>query len=180
MAAVHPQAEGPDETYHWVLAHAAAVRGYVFGLVRRPEVADDLSQEVFRRAWQARDRYREQGHPRAYLLTIADRVVCDYARRGRRDGGEVERTLDDDCWRAIEPEAGDATPPEVLLEREMHEELDQALERLSPLQRRVLLLRYYGEMEFAQIAQVVECPLNTVLSHCRRGLLALRKILAET
>ena len=45
----------------WVGEHGGAVRAFLLGLVRRPDVADDLLQEVFRRAWQARHRYQEQG-----------------------------------------------------------------------------------------------------------------------
>jgi RNA polymerase sigma-70 factor, ECF subfamily len=53
------------------------------------------------------------------------------------------------------------------------------LDRLSPPQRRVLLLRYYGQFTFAEIAEMIDCPLNTTLSHCRRGLEALRALLVE-
>lgn len=163
-----------QQAYHWVLAHAGEVRGYLLGLVRRPDIADDLAQEVFRRAWQARERYRDEGHERAYLLTIADRLACDLARRSG-----VELTVNDEAWRALEPAADEPQPAYDLLARETAAELSAALERLSPVQRRVLLLRYYGEMEFAEIAHTIGCPLNTALSHCRRGLMALRKLLAD-
>lgn len=163
---------GEEFACRWVRKHAPAVRGYLLGLVRRPDVADDLAQEVFRRAWQARDRYRDQGNERAYLLTIADHLACD---RARRCG--VELTLDGDTWQALEPAAEEDCPPQQLLRKESEEELLSALEQLSPTQRRVLLLRYYGEMEFAEIARVIGCPLSTALSHCRRGLLNLRKLL---
>ncbi|HZL90802.1 MAG TPA: RNA polymerase sigma factor [Pirellulaceae bacterium] len=173
MATVSGGPSREEFAYRWVREHAAAVRGYLLGLVRRPEVADDLAQEVFRRAWQAHDRYQDRGRQRAYLLTIADRLACD---RARRLGVEV--TVDGDAWRTIEPAESDR-PLDQLTERESEEELAQALEQLSPVQRRVLLLRYYGEMEFAEIAAAIGCPLSTALSHCRRGLLALRKLLAE-
>lgn len=163
-----------ERAYRWVLEHAGAVRGYLLGLVQRADVADDLAQEVFRRAWQARDRYREQGHERAYLLTIADRLACD---RARRKG--IELTVDAEAWRSLEPAADESSPDEELLRQEMSAELTFALSQLSPMQRRVLMLRFYGEMEFAQIAQTVGCPLGTVLSHCRRGLVALRNLMAE-
>jgi RNA polymerase sigma factor (sigma-70 family) len=68
-------------------------------------------------------------------------------------------------------------PSEALARTEAAERLTGALDRLSPAQRRVLLLRYYGQMSFAEIADVVGCPLSTALSHCRRGLLALRKLM---
>jgi DNA-directed RNA polymerase specialized sigma24 family protein len=43
----------------------------------------------------------------------------------------------------------------------------------------VLLLRYYGQFSFAEIAEMTGWPMNTALSHCRRGLEALRKLLVE-
>ncbi len=57
--------------------------------------------------------------------------------------------------------------------------LTAALDRLSPAQRRVLLLRYFGQLSFADIATTTGLPLSTTLSHCRRGLETLRKLLVE-
>jgi RNA polymerase sigma-70 factor (ECF subfamily) len=158
----------------WVTEHGVAVRGYVQGLVRRPELAEDLVQEVFRRAWQARERYEEQGSPRAYLLRIADRLVCDHGRRAHR-----EITLDEVAWGEVEPFERGTAASDPLVDAEAKVALNAALDSLSPTQRRVLLLRYYGDMSFEEIATTIECPLNTALSHCRRGLLALRKMMTE-
>jgi len=172
MAADPSHTEDSQTITRWVHEHARAVRGYLLGIVRQPDVADDLTQEVFHRAWQARERYRAQGHERAYLLTIADRLACD---RSRRRGAEV--TLSETAWQQVEPIADECGPLEALAQREQSAELTGALEKLSLPQRRVLLLRYYGNLEFAQIAETLEAPLSTVLSHCRRGLLALRALL---
>jgi RNA polymerase sigma-70 factor (ECF subfamily) len=172
-----PSPESPsdaDAVSRWVREHGRSVRGYLLGLVRRPEVADDLTQEVFRRAWQARDRYQELGHERAWLLRIADNLACDRARRQGR-----EQTVDEETWRHLEPAGNSPRPDERLAREESRAELAQALDRLTDMQQRVLLLRFYGEMDFAQIAQVVGCPLGTALSHARRGLMSLRKLLAE-
>lgn len=62
---------------------------------------------------------------------------------------------------------------------EARHQLDAAMELLTAAQRRVLLLRYYGDLSFAEIAETMDCPLSTALSHCRRGLLALRQIISE-
>lgn len=169
-----PQPGDPDRLALWVREHARAVRGYLFSLVRRADVADDLCQEVFRRAWQAQHRYQEQGTPRAYLLKIADRLVCDWSRKAQR---EVQ--LDDEGWRQVEPAGASPDPADLLSHGESRRELAAALECLSPPQRRVLLLRYYGNLSFQEIAQALDCPLSTALSHARRGLLALRKLLVE-
>ncbi len=158
----------------WSREHGPAVRGYVLAMVRRVDLAEEITQEVFFRAWQARRRYREQGNARGYLLRIADRLVYD---RSRKAGREVN--LDEENWQQIEPDGRTVEPPESVVQAEVAEQLAAAMEKLSPAQRRVLLLRYYGQLSFAEISQVTEIPLNTTLSHCRRGLLALRKLLVE-
>jgi RNA polymerase sigma-70 factor, ECF subfamily len=157
-----------------VREHGRAVRGFLWAALRRQDVVDELSQEVFCRAWQARSSYREQGAARAYLLRIADRLVCD---RGRRNGRQVN--LDQDGWKQHEPIYRAADPPTTAIRVEENKQLAAALDQLSPPQQRVLLLRYYGQFTFAEIAEMIDCPLNTTLSHCRRGLESLRTLLVE-
>jgi len=166
--------ESRERVARWVHQHGLAVRGYLRSLTGRHDLADDLTQEVFQRAWIARDRYVDRGQDRAYLLTIADRLVCDRFRRIER-----ETVLDGDAWTALQPIAAEREPLERLMTLEAGGKVREALERLSPAQRRVLLLRFYGEMTFEQIAETMQCPLGTVLSHSRRGLLVLREMLED-
>jgi RNA polymerase sigma-70 factor (ECF subfamily) len=175
MAAGETRQSSDDRIARWVREHGRAVRGYLLAMVRRPDVADDLMQMVFERAWRARDRYRDEGHERAYLLRIADRLVVD---RSRRLG--LELNVDEAVWREVEPAADLEAPPEQLARLETSQQLSAALDRLTPAQKRVLLLRFFGDMTFEEIAAALGCPLGTALSHCRRGLIALRRLLAET
>ena len=158
----------------WLDTYGRAVRGYLLAMVRREDVADDLLQDVFRKAWEARGRYRESGAACAYLIRIADRLVCDRARQGHR-----EINVEPEAWEQLEPANSDADPSCVVSQGESRQQLTEALQRISPDQRRILLLRYYGDLDFAEIAAIVGCPLNTALSHARRGLLALKNILVE-
>ena len=159
----------------WVRDHGQAVRGFLLALVRRSDVADDLCQEVFCRAWQARDRYTDRGKARAYLLQIANRLACDRSRRN-----EPQTNLDDEAWKIHEPPSRAPGPAQAAAMSEQARLLHAALDKLAPMQQRVLLLRYYGQMEFQEIADTLQTPLNTALSHCRRGLEALRRLLVET
>ena len=159
----------------WVREHSRAVRGFLLGLVRRHDVADDLLQEVFQRAWQARASYQERGRERSYLLKIADRLVCD---RSRRLGIEV--TVDETAWQQLEPSGENQLPLDALADRDTSRELAAGLDRLTPPQKRVLLMRYYSDLDFGDIARQMEIPLNTALSHARRGLMALKKVLTES
>ncbi len=157
----------------WVCDHGKAVRGFLMAMVRRGDVADDLCQEVFSRAWQARDRYTDQGKTRAYLLQIANRLACDRSRRS-----QPQTNLSEEAWRIHEPASPGPEPSQAAVLNEQIGLLHAALDKLSPLQQRVLLLRYYGQMDFQEIADTLQTPLNTTLSHCRRGLETLRRLLA--
>lgn len=157
----------------WVREHGPAVRGFLWASLRSEHLADELLQEVFCRAWQARSRYVDAGRDRSYLLTIADRLVCD---RGRKAGREVD--LNEAGWTGVEPRF-EQDPAAGLLQGESVEQMTEALKTLSEPQQRVLLLRFYGDFPFQEIARMTGWPLNTVLSHSRRGLLALRALLIE-
>jgi RNA polymerase sigma-70 factor, ECF subfamily len=87
--------------------------------------------------------------------------------------------LDETAWRLCEPSSPAGEPSRAAVLAEDAERLTAVIARLSPLQQRVLLLRYYGQLGFAEIAEIIGCPLNTTLSHCRRGLESLRKLLIE-
>jgi RNA polymerase sigma-70 factor (ECF subfamily) len=158
----------------WVREHGRAVRGFLAAMLRRADLVDELSQEVFCRAWQARSRYHEQGATRAYLLRIADRLACDCVRRS-----PAPFNLDEAGWKQHEPWSDGEDPSEAAQQAEEAAQLAVALGRLSSDQRRVLLLRYYGQFAFAEIAAITGYPLNTTLSHCHRGLKTLRKLLVE-
>jgi RNA polymerase sigma-70 factor (ECF subfamily) len=155
----------------WVEEHGPAVFGYLLHLVRNRHLAEDLLQEVFCRAWTARSRYAEQGKARAYLLRIADRLGRLHRRRAACDR-TLTSTLPDEL-------AGGESPLRQLEQEECRRQLDEALSMLSEAQRRTLLLRFYGDLEFSEIAAILGCPLNTALSHAHRGLRKLREVLSE-
>jgi RNA polymerase sigma-70 factor, ECF subfamily len=159
----------------WVRDYGRAVYGYLFALTRRADLAEDLTQDVFRRAWQAREQYCERGSPKAYLLRIADRLVIDFSRRKR-----LEIHLDEENWRSHQPLAVESTPEDAVALSETIRRLHTNLDSLSPPQRRVLLMRFFGELDFESIAEQLQAPLGTVLSHCHRGLAKLRKLMVES
>lgn len=155
----------------WVEEHGSAVFGYLLHLVRNRHLAEDLTQEVFCRAWAARSRYTERGKARAYLLRIADRLGRLHRRHATCDTALC-------CGLSDRLEGGES-PMQRLEQQECHRQLEDALALLSEAQRRTLLLRFYGDLEFSEIAAILGCPLNTALSHAHRGLRKLRDVLAE-
>lgn len=158
----------------WTAQYGGLVRGYLMSMVRRADVADDLSQEVFLRAWKGLDLYAEQGEAKAYLMKIAYRVVCNAKRRRT-----MEVNVDDETWTAVEPVDAKADPARNVHQTELNATLSAVLDQLSEAEKKVLTLRYFGEMKFNEIADLIEMPLNTVLSHARRGLARMRDIMQK-
>lgn len=163
----------------WVHDHGGAVLGFISALVRDRHVAEDLLQEVFCRAWENRGRYQELGRERGYLLRIADRLVRDRARGSRGAACFSAGSLDAPSAEWMEPADETELPLAMLARLEAERELRSALDLLSDAQQRTLLLRYYGDLEFHEIAEQLGCAVGTALSHARRGLLTLRKLLAK-
>jgi len=151
----------------WVREFGDGLHRYLRFRVRDEHAAADLVQEVFFRAWRKRFDYRHRGQDRAFLFTVADRLACDHLRRPNR----LERL------EAHEP-AADFDPDSTLLQSETEQLVKRGIERLTEAQQRTLLLRYYGGLGFQEIAEALDCPLGTALSHCRRGLERLRESLA--
>lgn len=174
MSDAEPTNEEHERLTVWVRLHGAAVLGFLTGMVRERALAEDLIQEVFCRAWQARGRYCDTGRERAYLLRIADRLACDHVRRRKR-----EEPLNANGEHLVERAGREGPPWQRMVQAENERLLTAALDALSEPQRRTLLLRYYGDLEFSEIAEQLGIPLNTVLSHNRRGLSALRQMLVE-
>jgi RNA polymerase sigma-70 factor (ECF subfamily) len=156
----------------WIERHGSAVYGFLRARVRDPNQTDDLFQETFARALRAFQSYRDEGKPRAFLLKIADRLVAEGARKRSR-----EAKLDTAAELGLV--AAESGPVRKASRSEARKRLEEELDALSEDQRRVLLLRFYGDMTFAEISRLMEQPLGTVLSHSRRGLKALKKRMAE-
>ena len=157
----------------WIREHGVVVRKYLLTIVSRNDVADDLFQEVFLCAAAALKRYIEQGRTRAFLMRIAQRLAKNHFRKRKK-----QLDLSEQQWKLLEPSA-DFSSLEQLEFEEFKTELELAIERLNPMQRKAIWLRYYVEIDFQSIAKILGCPRNTAFSHCRRGVERLRKMLRK-
>ncbi len=128
--------------------------------------AEDVVQEAFVRYW--RHQRHLPGEPMALLVTSVRRAALDL---GRRDGRRIIR----------EELAVDAAGEPVALFQTSLEEADrraaieEALQRIPPEQREVLVLKIWGELTFDQIAAALELSPNTAASRYRYALTALRR-----
>lgn len=142
-------------------------------------VAEDLLQEVFVRALQAKDRFQARGRLSGWLFTIARRLALDYMEKKSRRKTEALETAEEMPGRPRE--FAESSPgPEAVFEGEVSRiRIEAAIAALPEQQREVFLMREYGGLSFSQIASAVGCPLGTALARMRYALLKLRKSLED-
>jgi RNA polymerase sigma-70 factor (sigma-E family) len=123
--------------------------------------AEDVAQSAFARAYASWGRVRRAGDPDAYVR----RIVINENRkrfRGHRVPEDLPGTL---------PETAGGGPPAT----EERQALLDALSRLGPRQRAVIVLRYLLDMSEAETAAALNCSVGTVKSQASRALAALRR-----
>jgi RNA polymerase sigma-70 factor (ECF subfamily) len=141
---------------------------------------EDLTQEVFLRAYQAMPGLRSGATLRTWLFRIAHNLcITEIKRRGRR--GEhisLEEEGEESLYRLL-PEDGGRVEQEVE-RQEFRNEVRGLLARLPVAYREVLTLYYVDQITYEEIAEVMSMPLGTVKTHLHRAKLRLRElVLAE-
>ncbi|MCX4724348.1 sigma-70 family RNA polymerase sigma factor [Streptomyces sp. NPDC090052] len=146
--------------------------GYVYNALRDRQLAEDVVQETFIRAWKSSGGFDpRRGSLRTWLFSIARNGAIDaMRRRGVRDAVGV------DFREALAEEPARHDPVEVLLE---HIQLDEALNRLSAEHRQTVVSVYYGGRTCAELAAEWGISASTVRSRLYYGVRALRLVLEE-
>jgi RNA polymerase sigma-70 factor (ECF subfamily) len=148
--------------------YAASLINFFYWYGHTTEDAEDATQDVFQRIWQARDQYQPTGKFRSYLYRIATNHVIDSARTRKRRPGVVslDATLDADDARSsslMDRLPGSASTPDSVLERrETASRVEDAVARLPEAQRVVFLLGVRENIKYREIAGILGIPEGTV------------------
>jgi len=153
----------PDDFRHLVRRYQPVLLAHLAGRLGNRERAEEAAQEALVRAYFKMDTLREPAKFFSWLLGIADRV----AKEQRRD--DRVRSVRESV-QGISEQTPDPEPSGDL-------GLEAAVTRLPKPYRRVILLRYYGDLSCAQIAQQLDAPLGTVTKTLSRAYALLRESL---
>lgn len=152
-------------------AHVDRIHRHVRYRVGDPDVAEDITAQVFLRAWQAIHRYRPQADRPfiAWLFTIANNLIVDHHRRSRHrlTGVMAGRHAAD----VLDPE-------EAALGADLHAQIVAAMRRLKPEYQLIIALRLIEDMEYEEIARVLGKKPGALRVTLFRALSALRADLA--
>lgn len=159
-----------------VRAYEPGIYGLCFRMARNTEDAQDLTQEIFLRAYRALGSFRGESRFSVWLYRLGHNVCLDFLRRRKRQW-EVSLTQTDEDGQEQELEIPDGRyEPDALLARaELRRAVRLGLMALPEDQRRILLLREIGGLRYDEIAAVLELEEGTVKSRIFRA----RKKLCE-
>lgn len=162
--ALSPADAGVSDLYaaHW---HSLVRLAYL--MVHDVTLAEDIVQDALVTVHQ---RWSSLRDPHAALGYVR-RTVVNGARSALRHQGVVDRY----ARRTDEDRVG-VSPEQTALDRAEHDEMLRALGSLSDKQREVLILRYYGDLSEAEIADALGISRGAVKTHAHRGLAHLRSV----
>lgn len=150
----------------WLEGHGDRLLLYARQLTPSREDAEDLLQETISRLWRESTQHEPET---GWVVTMMRRRAIDRGRQRERRQARESR-----YQQTYEIGRGDYFEPDFD-SRERGELVQQALEVLPRAQREVVVLKVWGELTFAEIAQALELSANTVASRYRYGLGALRE-----
>lgn len=167
--AVDGSADAFGELY---LLHIDAIYRYVRFRVGNSHDAEDLTEHVFLKAWEALPNYKQRGLPfSSWLYRIAHNVVIDHHRR-------AALALSSASSDALDYQASEANALDQIIEASEVAELAEAIRKLPEDQQQVLVLRFIEGLSHAEVAHIV----NKTEGACRviqhRALAALSRLLA--
>lgn len=151
-----------------------------------PEVAEDLTQEVFIKIYRTLDSFDpDRASLNTWITTVTRNLLVDHFRKSKYDRAtdSIDAAASSDTeGQTLGDQLADMGPaPDAGLEkREMKEMVHKALQKLSPELREAVILRDLQDMDYREIAQVLKVPEGTVKSRINRGRTELARLLQRT
>lgn len=154
------------------LTHLDSMYGAALRLTRSESDAEDLVQDSFLKAYRFYDRYEPGTNMRAWLLRVLTNTFINKYRRTHRErrvfeGDDAEPVgegvMSRAAMRALHDPVGDALRPLI------SKEIQSALDELSDEHRLMILLADVEELSYKEIAEIVGCPIGTVMSRLHRA-----------
>ncbi len=171
----------PESFEKEALIHMPALYRTARRLTGNDKDAEDLVQETYLRAFRFWNQFQSGTNARAWLFKILHNVHINSFHQKARNPAQVslEGTEDFFLYNHLNDGGGNGEkgPEEEVLSRIWDTEIKEALEKLPPEFKMVVLLADVEECSYKEIAEIMGCPIGTVRSRLARGRRALQKLL---
>jgi RNA polymerase sigma-70 factor (ECF subfamily) len=171
---------GDDASFNLLLQkYRTPLINFLYRMVRDSATAEDLAQEVFLRVYRARKQYSPSAKFTTWLFRIATNLALNSVRdnRHRQMDISIDAPVEED-EAPLQLPAREMRIDEHMIERDRAEFIRQAISSLPEKQRVAVLLHKYEEMDYAEIAKILECSESALKSLLFRAYETLRVQLA--
>jgi RNA polymerase sigma-70 factor, ECF subfamily len=172
----------PTDFEREALAQLSSMLAVATRLTRNPAEAEDLVQDTFVKAMRARHQFETGTNMRAWLLRILTNTFINRYRRGGLEKSVLEGPDADplaDGWIGSATMSAMRDPESVALRPMLEREIREALDELPDEFRLAVLLADVEELSYREIADIMGCPIGTVMSRLHRGRRLLKTRLYE-
>ncbi len=172
--------DGMNEAFDELLErHKDRLYMYIYHSVKNEDVANDIFQDTFVKAITTikQGRYYENGHFPAWITRIAHNLIIDYYRQIRSEN--LQSTDDTDANILNRKDLSDVTIEDNMITDQIHSDVRKLIRALPDSQREVLVMRYYRNMSFKEIADTTGVSINTALGRMRYAILNMRRLADE-
>lgn len=173
-------AKGNNEAFDVLLKrHQSRVYSYILHIVKNKDLAEDIFQETFVKAIMTikQGRYTETGKFSAWISRIAHNLIIDYYRQEKSEN--TVSTDADDTDLLNRRDLCENNIEDYMVADQIHRDVRRIIKALPESQREVLLMRYYRNMSFKEIADATNVSINTALGRMRYAILNMRRIAEE-
>lgn len=173
-------ASGNNQAFDVLLdRHTQRVFNYIKHLVKDVDQANDVFQETFVKAITTikQGRYNADGKFVSWIMRIAHNIVIDGFRQEKAEATVSTDEADYDMLNRRD--LCDATVEDVMVDEAIRNDVRHLIKALPREQRQVLVMRYYSNMSFKEIAERTNVSINTALGRMRYAILNLRRMATE-
>ncbi len=171
--------EGDYSCFETLLSrYQSKVYGYIFSVVKDKDIADDIFQETFYKVIYTINAgvYKDENKFIHWVMRIAHNLIVDYFRRvgkmpivPNRPDYDIVDTL----------KLHDENIEKQIMRKQTNSNIRKLIKKLPPEQRRVVIMRHYGRLDFKEIAERTNVSINTALGRMRYAIINLRRLARE-
>ncbi len=177
---VQSYANGNNEAFDALLQrHQSRLLSYIIQLTGNRNLAEDIFQETFVKAITTirQGNYTESGKFAAWLSRIARNLVIDHFRQEK---AEATISTDEGTVDILNrKELSDLTIEDDIIDLQIRDDVRRLIRELPAQQRQVLVMRYYRNLSFKEIAEITNVSINTALGRMRYAILNMRRMAEE-
>ena len=161
-----------------VLKYQSRIVSIAFKFVKEIQLAEDISQEAFIKAYRSIDSFREESAFYTWLYRITANTAKNYlVSKGRRKESSISEMSISENEDFFELPTNDS-PEQILMAQSLKDTIYDALSGLPEDTRTALSLREFEGLNYEEIAKIMNCPVGTVRSRIFRGREALEDLIS--